>query len=389
VKKVYISSTFKDLEPHRAAVAVALRKMGYLVRCMEDYVATDSRTDARCKDDIATCDFYIGILAQRYGWIPDGQDISITEIEYQQARSQRERTRCLMFLLEEDATWPLAWVDAVHNQASAEKLAAFKAKLAGESSHGFRSADDLVREVMAAVHMEDFQTWNLAMKREFEKQFKECKVTPQGSPEGLQNNYKLYLNASGKDVIIQVLQTAIQNANESKLVRIDLGQNGGWWSTRLHLLAGLLADYTEVEKLVFCQEGRHLGTCGPVETRRALAAAFPKIEKAFAGSLPEQRAFDPQEDVPGIVTRFSEALDAQGGEPLLKVQLGAHLVRNFPGFNQDRIPYVPNQDETDRQRELLLKPHPFVAVEDAQGEVTIVNRIELACRIATLAMGRI
>src|ERR1035441_4171224 len=39
VKKIYISATFKDLEAHRAALALALRKMGYLVRCMEEYTA--------------------------------------------------------------------------------------------------------------------------------------------------------------------------------------------------------------------------------------------------------------------------------------------------------------------------------------------------------------
>jgi hypothetical protein len=55
--------------------------MGYLVRCMEEYTATDERTDERCKEDVATCDFYIGIIAQRYGWIPPGESRSITEIE--------------------------------------------------------------------------------------------------------------------------------------------------------------------------------------------------------------------------------------------------------------------------------------------------------------------
>ena len=221
-------------------MAQALRKMSYWVRCMEDYTATDERTEVRCKEDVATCDFYVGILAQRYGWIPPGEQRSITEIEYRQARSQRARTRCLMFLLQDDATWPLTWVDALHDKTSAEKLAAFKKEVFGESTHSFRAVEDLVHEVMAAVHMEDSKTWDQALKREFQRLFKECQVTPTGSPEGLQNNYKLYLNISGTEAIIQVLQTAIQSANESKLVRIDLGQNGGWWSTRFHLLAGLL-----------------------------------------------------------------------------------------------------------------------------------------------------
>ena len=67
MKKIYISSTFNDLRDHREAVTDALRQMGYDVRCMEDYVATDQRTDARCREDVASCDFYTGIIAQRYG----------------------------------------------------------------------------------------------------------------------------------------------------------------------------------------------------------------------------------------------------------------------------------------------------------------------------------
>jgi len=389
MKKIYISATFNDLKEHRAAVALALRKMGYLVRCMEEYTATDERTDARCKEDVATCDFYVGIIAQRFGWCPPGDERSITQIEYLQARSQPERTRCLMFLLEDDAAWPLTWVDALTDQKSAEKLAAFKRELVGESTRPFRTVGDLVQEVIAGVHMEDSKTWSQALKSEFDRLLKDCEVTPEGAPDGFQNNYKLYLNASGKAAITDVLKTAIQSSNESKLVRIDLGQNGGWWSTRLHLLAGLLADYTEVQKLVFCQNGKHLGTCGPVETRRALAVAFPRIEKAFADALPEQRAFDPQQDIPGIVTRFSEALEKVGGEDALKVPLALHLVKTFRGFNEDRLPYVANRDELDLQKELLRKSYPFVAVEDKNREVTIVDRVQLACRIADLAMARI
>jgi hypothetical protein len=51
--------------------------------------------------------------------------------------AQRERTRCLMFLLQDDAPWPLTWVDALHDRTSAEKLAAFKRELIGESTHAF------------------------------------------------------------------------------------------------------------------------------------------------------------------------------------------------------------------------------------------------------------
>lgn len=37
------SSAYEDLKDHREAVTLALCKIGYDVRCMEDYVATDER----------------------------------------------------------------------------------------------------------------------------------------------------------------------------------------------------------------------------------------------------------------------------------------------------------------------------------------------------------
>ncbi|MBF0563907.1 MAG: DUF4062 domain-containing protein [Nitrospirae bacterium] len=40
--KVYVSSTFTDLEEYRSAVITALRKMeGIKTLCMEDYVSED------------------------------------------------------------------------------------------------------------------------------------------------------------------------------------------------------------------------------------------------------------------------------------------------------------------------------------------------------------
>jgi hypothetical protein len=107
MKKVYISATYMDLKDHRSAVAHALRKMNYDVRCMEDYLATDERTDVRCRQDVASCDFYVGIIPQRYGWIPPSADRSITEQEYLEARRHPDKTRCLMFLLGEGAEWQL------------------------------------------------------------------------------------------------------------------------------------------------------------------------------------------------------------------------------------------------------------------------------------------
>ena len=50
---VYVSSTFIDLEGHRAALKTALEKARYDVDCMEKYTAFDQRPLVRCLADVA------------------------------------------------------------------------------------------------------------------------------------------------------------------------------------------------------------------------------------------------------------------------------------------------------------------------------------------------
>ncbi len=349
MKKVYVSSTFNDLKDHRAAVAHALRKMNYDVRCMEDYVATDERTDERCKQDVAGCDFYVGIIALRYGWIPPGSENSITELEYMEARKQREKTRCLMFLLDEEAAgWPVRWIDAVKNPESAAKLKRFRESLEGMSVSRFSTLEELVQEVMAAVYMEDLKTWRTSLKQEFERTLDHCRVKPVGAPADLASNaYKLVLGSSATPQIVEVIKIAIHAANEARLVSVDLSQNGGWWSTRLHLLAGLLNTYTLVEKLVFFSHGKCLGTCAPWEVWSYLAEKKPEIEEAFASSLPPRPGLDVAAEIPGIVGNYSMRLggllnpppegDPTKVEEAIKIQIEPHIVLKFPGFNSDHV----------------------------------------------------
>lgn len=94
ITRIYSSSTYEDLKPFRSAVASYLRKLNKQVICMEDYVASDTRPLAKCLQDVATSDAYVGIVAHRYGYIPkkDNPDsLSITELEYRQALKSASR----------------------------------------------------------------------------------------------------------------------------------------------------------------------------------------------------------------------------------------------------------------------------------------------------------
>jgi tetratricopeptide (TPR) repeat protein len=145
--KIYVSSTYNDLVEHRQQVYDVLRKMCYDVMAMEDYVATDKRPLDKCLADVASCDLYIGIFAWRYGYIPPGQEQSITELEYRQAgQSNLER---LIFLLDEDAPWPRSKME---KGAGGEKIEALRAELAREHTvQFFKSAEELAGQVATSI----------------------------------------------------------------------------------------------------------------------------------------------------------------------------------------------------------------------------------------------
>ncbi len=94
--RIFVSSTSKDLEECREKVINVLRRMDdHQDVAMEYFVAEDKRPLEKCLEDVASCDLYIGIFAWRYGYIPDGYDKSMTELEYRKAVNNGKT--CLIF----------------------------------------------------------------------------------------------------------------------------------------------------------------------------------------------------------------------------------------------------------------------------------------------------
>ena len=146
--RVYISSTAKDLCAYRDAAIKAVMRLGHDVMAMEYYVAEDIRPVERCLSDVASCDVYIGILAWRYGYIPQAFDKSITELEYRQA--ERKKKPQLMFLLAEDAEWPAEFIDPP--EAGGDAIRALRAECMTERMTAFfHNPDELAAELTAAL----------------------------------------------------------------------------------------------------------------------------------------------------------------------------------------------------------------------------------------------
>jgi hypothetical protein len=156
--RVYLSSTFDDLEDYRAAAFAALERAGLDVARMEAYTAADTRPLDLCLRDVAASDILIGIYAWRYGYEPPahhgnphGQ--SITELEYREA--ERCKIRRLVFLAhpETKAQWPARFVDeSTGAGAGGAKVDAFRAEVGAELTAGmFRSPNELAVLVLASL----------------------------------------------------------------------------------------------------------------------------------------------------------------------------------------------------------------------------------------------
>lgn len=151
-KRVYVSSTYKDLIDHRRAVKAALERAGYDVECMEKYPAFDERPKDKCLADVADCDFYLLILAWRYGYRPpedNPSQLSITHLEYE--HSVQCQKKPLVFLLDPDFPWARSFTDPDSYQPDSA-IAKFRDQVS--QNHGlsfFTDANSLSTAILQAL----------------------------------------------------------------------------------------------------------------------------------------------------------------------------------------------------------------------------------------------
>ena len=134
-----VSSTALDLPGHREQVKDACLRMGMFPAMMEQLPAADADAIAESRRLVDEADVYVGVFAFRYGYVPEGSDISITEMEYNRA-VERGIPR-LIFLMRDDY---LVRPSDVEKGDSARKLDALKERLKKERVvNPFGSPEDL------------------------------------------------------------------------------------------------------------------------------------------------------------------------------------------------------------------------------------------------------
>lgn len=146
--RVFLSSTFTDLADHRRAVQEAIRQLGAVDVSMEHFGARDERPADECIRMVQKeSDLFVGIYAHRYGYVPDGAEISVSEMEYK-AASDASLPR-FIYVVDETQPWVPGHID---KGASGERLAAFKATLLKRHiCQTFGTRDQLAVKVVADV----------------------------------------------------------------------------------------------------------------------------------------------------------------------------------------------------------------------------------------------
>ena len=90
-KKIYFSSSFRDLGLYRAKASEVLRYLAdffLLVRPVEEMLPGSSQPPLiDCLEYVQQCDIYVLIIGKIYGAIPGSQEKSFTQFEYEKARN--------------------------------------------------------------------------------------------------------------------------------------------------------------------------------------------------------------------------------------------------------------------------------------------------------------
>jgi tetratricopeptide (TPR) repeat protein len=145
---VMISSTARDLPEHREQVRLACERAGFAPDDMVEHL-TALNTDAIdiSLRMVGRADVYVGIFANRYGYVPDGYEISITEMEYNRA-VELNKPR-LIFFHHEDHVFK---TKDFETGPGAEKLKVLKDRI-GEARVAafFKSPEDLRAHVVEAL----------------------------------------------------------------------------------------------------------------------------------------------------------------------------------------------------------------------------------------------
>ena len=142
---IFVSSTYEDLREERDQVMKAILELGHIPVGMEMFSAGDEQQWDLIRRTIDETDYYLVIIAHRYG-STDGVT-SYTEKEYDYAVSKE--VPILGFVIDDDARWPKSKMDT--DAVAVDLLNKFKIKAKSRIINFWRNRDELNSKVTVAL----------------------------------------------------------------------------------------------------------------------------------------------------------------------------------------------------------------------------------------------
>ncbi len=147
-KKAMISSTSLDLPEHRKEAMDACLRQSVFPEAMEHLPASDADAIRVSLAMVDEADIYIGIFAWRYGYVPKGCDISVTEMEFN--RAVERKIPILVFTIHKDHALTIEMVEA--DKSAQEKLRQLKERACdGRGRLEFKSPVELRSHIIQSL----------------------------------------------------------------------------------------------------------------------------------------------------------------------------------------------------------------------------------------------
>ena len=183
--KVFVSSTYLDNKLRRQIVEDAIDRAGMRWIGMERFTATTDPTVESCLEQVRQADVLVGIIAYRYGWIPEGREFSITELEYDEAKDR------LVFLMDESLPVQMERdLDPEPDRWDKQKkLSAFKARIKKDQQPGW-----FKDEILGAMLLQALRAWENRRASHGGEHEHPTTSQPKGGPQGtLEAEIRSYL----------------------------------------------------------------------------------------------------------------------------------------------------------------------------------------------------
>lgn len=145
--QVFVSSTYEDLREERATVIKALLQLDCFPSGMELFPAADDDSLTLIKSMIDDCDYYLIILAGRYGSLERLSGKSYTHLEYEHALAMGKPT---IALLHSDPG-SLPTNDSEKTDDGRRRLEGFRAELREKNCRLWADLSELVAAVFTGV----------------------------------------------------------------------------------------------------------------------------------------------------------------------------------------------------------------------------------------------